>query len=64
MVAVDPGPTRITIANSPERTVEVHRKEKSPGGTHTFRGLDDKEYRWQPSSRLWVNNLEVRGWLY
>ena len=63
MMEVDPGPIIITITidDGSERTVKVHRKR---GSLDTFKGLDDKEYRWQPSPRLWGSNLEVRVWLY
>lgn len=65
MLAVGPGPINITVANGSERrTVEFHRGKGSIDGTHSFKGLDDKEYRWQPNSRLWGNTSEVRGWLY
>ncbi|KAH0836845.1 hypothetical protein J3R83DRAFT_8632 [Lanmaoa asiatica] len=54
MTVTDPGPINITIG--PERhTVEVHHGN---GGTYSFRGLDDQEYCWRPSSVLWGNKME------
>lgn len=62
IMATDPGPISITIGPG-RRTVEIHRGNRASNGTCTFRGLDDKEYRWRParSSRLWGNTMEVRA---
>ncbi|KAN0088289.1 hypothetical protein V8E55_005346 [Tylopilus felleus] len=58
LLASDPGPITITIA-SEGLTVRVRRGTKSSSDdTYTFKGLDDKEYRWQPISRLLGNRLE------
>lgn len=58
--APHPGPISITIGLK-RHVVEVHRgKASASDRTYSFRGLDDKEYRWQPSSWLWGGTLEVR----
>jgi len=55
----DTGPVSITIGLE-RHIVEVHRGKGSSDGTYSFNGLDDKVYRWQPSSRSWGSKLEVR----
>lgn len=63
MAATDSGPISITLGSDWERqTVQVHRGKKASAGTYSFRGLDDREYRWRPISRLLGDKLEVRGW--
>ena len=62
MPAIEPSPINITIG--PERhTVQVHRGSGPSVGTYSFRGLDNDEYRWQPSSQLLGNKIEVCTWM-
>ncbi|KAI9567081.1 hypothetical protein HD554DRAFT_1022262 [Boletus coccyginus] len=53
----DPSPISITIGLE-RHTVEVHHGKGFFDATYSFNGLDDKVYRWQPSSWSWGSKLK------
>ncbi|KIK91023.1 hypothetical protein PAXRUDRAFT_831188 [Paxillus rubicundulus Ve08.2h10] len=57
LMQTDPGPIIITMA-SERRPTYIHRESGATDGTHLFKGPDDKEYRWRPTSGLWRHKLQ------
>lgn len=67
-IGIDIGADLLTDEERRERhwqadTVHVRRQNgslRAPGGTYSFRGPDEAEYRWRLRPRSWGSKMEVR----
>ncbi|KAF9224130.1 hypothetical protein BS17DRAFT_830430 [Gyrodon lividus] len=57
MTGTDPGPITIIMA-SERRPIHIRRRSGTSDGTYSFKGPDDRVYRWQSNSGLWRHKMK------